>query len=101
MQAPKPSPERVLWVAIATWSAAILAFALAPATAGAQCGGFCIYEVATPQMGSSYAGAGATADDAATAYLNPAGMTPLGGTNYPRGPALSQGGFRCVPRATG
>jgi len=90
MQAPKPSPERVLRVAIATWSAAIFAFALAPVTASAQCGGFCIYEVATPQMGSSYAGAGATADDAATAYLNPAGMTLLNGTNYLGGAVLSQ-----------
>jgi long-chain fatty acid transport protein len=90
MQAPTPSPERVLRVAIATWSVAILAVALAPATAGAQCGGFCIYEVATPQMGSSYAGAGATADDAATAYLNPAGMTELNGINYLGGAVLSQ-----------
>jgi len=45
--------------------------------ARAQCGGFCVYEVATPQMGSSYAGFAAVAQDAATVYLNPAGMTRL------------------------
>src|SRR5262245_50182774 len=56
----------IVWVQLASSSAAL-----------AQCGGFCIYEVASPQMGSSYAGAGATAQDAATAYLNPAGMTRL------------------------
>lgn len=45
--------------------------------ARAQCGAICIYEVGTPHMGSSYAGAGAVAQTAATAYLNPAGMTHL------------------------
>ena len=71
--------------------AAILAsLLLAAGSAQAQCGGFCVYEVATPQMGSSYAGAGATADDAATAFLNPAGMTRLHGTNYLAGVVVSQ-----------
>ena len=58
---------------------ALVAFAspLLAGSAQAQCGGICLYEVASPQMGSSYAGAPATAQDAATAYLNPAGMTRL------------------------
>lgn len=54
-----------------------LASPLLAGSAQAQCGGLCIYEVASPQMGSSYAGAPALAQDAATAYLNPAGMTRL------------------------
>ena len=54
-----------------------MANALAPEAAQAQCGGICINDVASPQMGSSYAGASASAQDAATAYLNPAGMTRL------------------------
>jgi len=41
-------------------------------------------------MGESYAGAGATADDAATAYLNPAGMTRLDGVHYLAGVVTSQ-----------
>lgn len=45
-------------IAAVAWS-----FIGAQAATG-QCGGFCIYEVGTPQMGSSYAGAGATAQDA-------------------------------------
>ena len=56
---------------------ALAAAVLAPRPAAAQCGGLCLYEVATPQQGSSYAGAAATAQDAATAYLNPAGMSLL------------------------
>src|SRR5262245_46611095 len=77
-------------MAAGVWKVALACLLLAPAAAHAQCGGFCIYEVATPQMGSSYAGAGATADDAATAYLNPAGMTRLGGINYLGGIVTSQ-----------
>ena len=54
---------------------------LLPATAGAQCGGLCLYEVGTPDSGRSAAGAGARAQDASTAYWNPAGMTELEGTH--------------------
>jgi len=45
--------------------------------ANAGGGGASIYEVGTPDMGMSYAGAGARASDAGTAYLNPAGMSFL------------------------
>ena len=58
-------------------AAGVIANALVPGAAQAQCGGICIVEVASPQMGSSYAGASASAQDAATAFLNPAGMTRL------------------------
>lgn len=54
-----------------------LAAILHPAPAYAQCGGVCIYEVGTPDSGLAAAGAGARAEDASTAYWNPAGMTLL------------------------
>ena len=58
-----------------------IAFALgliAP-DANGQGGGPSLYEVGTPDMGLSSAGAGARSRDAATAYTNPAGMTQLTG----------------------
>ena len=54
---------------------------LLPEAAMAQCGGLCLYEVGTPDSGRSAAGAGARAQDAATALWNPAGMTELEGTH--------------------
>ena len=45
--------------------------------ANAGGGGASIYEVGTPDMGMSYAGAPARVGDAGTAYLNPAGMSFL------------------------
>lgn len=89
-------------LALRTALVAGVAIVLSASPAGAQCGGFCIYEVATPQMGESYAGAGATADDAATAYLNPAGMTRLDGINYLAGIVMSQvvAGFDLDPSGT-
>ena len=62
---------------ITTLATALLALVLVSPTAYAQCGGLCAYEIGSPQMGHAYAGAGATAEDAATAFLNPAGMTRL------------------------
>ncbi len=55
------------------------AVALAAVTTGAfgQGGGALIYENGAPDMGLSYAGHSARADDAATAFTNPAGMTRL------------------------
>jgi long-chain fatty acid transport protein len=53
-----------------------LAFASAPARA--QCGGVCLYENTSPDMGRAAAGAGARAQDSSTAFWNPAGMTELG-----------------------
>jgi len=58
----------------------------APVIAGLLCctlpafgqgGGAVLYENGSPDMGSSYAGAGARANDAATAFQNPAGMARL------------------------
>ncbi len=43
----------------------------------AQCGGLCLYEVGSPQQGSSLAGGGAVAQDASTVFFNPAGITHL------------------------
>jgi long-chain fatty acid transport protein len=40
-------------------------------------GGISLHETGGPDMGSSYAGAGALASDATTAWLNPAGLTRL------------------------
>ncbi len=62
---------------------------LMAATTGAfgQGGGAHIYENGAPDMGLSYAGHSARADDAATAFTNPAGMTRLEGNQ------LLLGGF--------
>jgi long-chain fatty acid transport protein len=50
---------------------------LAAPPASAQCGGICLYELGTPQMGNSSAGAVAEASDASTAFYNPAGMSRI------------------------
>ena len=55
-----------------------LAIVFASGSAQAQCGGLCLYENMTPDMGRSAAGAGARAQDSSTAFWNPAGMTELG-----------------------
>jgi len=55
-----------------------LAVVFAGGSAQAQCGGICLYENMTPDMGRSAAGAGARAQDSSTAFWNPAGMTELG-----------------------
>ena len=59
-----------------------LALAVLLPSLAAQGGGPSLYEVGTPDMGLSGAGAGARASDAATAYTNPAGMTLLEGDHY-------------------
>lgn len=53
--------------------------------ARAQCGGMCLYELATPDTSRAAAGAGALADGPATAWWNPAGMTRLEGTHLSMG----------------
>jgi len=53
-----------------------LVFAASPAQA--QCGGICLYENTSPDMGRAGAGAGARAQDSSTVFWNPAGMTELG-----------------------
>jgi long-chain fatty acid transport protein len=45
--------------------------------ASAQCGGICLYENGSPDLGRAGAGAGARAQDASTVLWNPAGMTEL------------------------
>lgn len=56
--------------------AAAMVVALAPSTARA--GGMWVYETASPDVGTASAGRAALADDASTAFGNPAGMTRLG-----------------------
>ncbi|HEY8156071.1 MAG TPA: outer membrane protein transport protein [Myxococcota bacterium] len=65
--------HRSTFVAIAA-----LAAVFASRSAEAQCGGLCLYENMSPDMGRSAAGAGARAQDSSTAFWNPAGMTELG-----------------------
>jgi long-chain fatty acid transport protein len=59
-------------------SIAAMALAFSSAPARAQCGGVCLYENTSPDMGRAAAGAGARAQDASTVFWNPAGMTELG-----------------------
>ena len=47
------------------------------ATTSAHAGGVFLYEMATPDLGTASAGRAAAADNAATAFGNPAGMTRL------------------------
>ena len=54
----------------------------------AQGGGVAVYEVGTPNVGEAYAGQAAVAGDASTAFLNPAGMTRLNGTQFLAGSQL-------------
>jgi long-chain fatty acid transport protein len=54
-----------------------LVFASGPAHA--QCGGICLYENGSSDLGRAAAGAGARAQDASTVLWNPAGMTELEG----------------------
>ena len=51
--------------------------AAAVATSSAHAGGLFLYEMATPDLGTASAGRAAAADNAATAFGNPAGMTRL------------------------
>ncbi|MGH0032949.1 MAG: OmpP1/FadL family transporter [Myxococcota bacterium] len=53
---------------------------LQAAPAAAQCGGICLYEVGSADLGRAAAGAGALASDASTALWNPAGLTELEGS---------------------
>ena len=66
--------HHILAVAI---PAVILILVLVHTTAYGQCGAICLYEVGHPLQGASSAGAGAAAQDASTAFFNPAGMTRL------------------------
>ena len=54
--------------------------ALILGSSGAQAAGLWLYEQGTPDVGTAAAGMAARADDAATAFANPAGMTRLKGS---------------------
>ena len=56
---------------------AVLLASLTVRAAFGQGGGFVLYENGTPDMSSSYAGAGARAQDPGTVFSNPAGMTRI------------------------
>jgi long-chain fatty acid transport protein len=67
---------------------ALLATTIAVAGASAHAGGLYLQEFATPTMGTAGAGAGAAAENASTAFHNPAGMTRIEGRE-----AMGAGGF--------
>jgi long-chain fatty acid transport protein len=56
------------------WAGIFLASLIAPST---QAGGLYLYELGTPDVGTAAAGWAARAQDAATVFTNPAGMTRL------------------------
>jgi long-chain fatty acid transport protein len=56
----------------------ISALVLALGTGRARAGGMWVYETGTPDVGTASAGRAALADDASTAFGNPAGMARLG-----------------------
>ena len=58
-------------------SAALLAGGLMLAASPVRAGGFWLYEMGTPDLGTASAGRAALAKDAATVFGNPAGMTRL------------------------
>jgi len=56
------------------WAGILLASLMAPST---QAGGLYLYELGTPDVGTAAAGWAARAQDSATVFTNPAGMTRL------------------------
>ncbi len=68
------TPHAALLVGVAA-----LVGVFSPSGAQAQCGAICLYEIGSPDLGRASAGAGARAQDASTAFWNPAGMTELEG----------------------
>ncbi len=70
---------------------AVLAVLASPGTAGAA--GLFITEMATPDLGTAASGRAAAADNAATAFGNPAGMTRIEGSAVLAG---LQGGYGIV-----
>lgn len=65
----------------------------------AQAGGIILYEVATPDVGLAAAGYAARADDASTAFKNPAGMSLLEGTQFQGGLQALYGSVSFSPDA--
>ncbi|MGF1612556.1 MAG: OmpP1/FadL family transporter [Gammaproteobacteria bacterium] len=62
-------------------------------TGAASAGGFQIFEQSVKGLGHAFAGSAASADDAATVFFNPAGMTRLSGTQ------IQGAGYVIVTRA--
>jgi len=80
-----------------------LGFSLLPVTASpVWAGGILLYETGTPEVGLAAAGWAARAQDAATVYTNPAGMTRLAGDELMAGGQLLYGynGFATNSRTT-
>jgi long-chain fatty acid transport protein len=65
--------------ALRAWPIALLALA-ATGAQPASAGGVLLYEFGTAEVGLAAAGYAARAQDASTAFTNPAGMTRLAGT---------------------
>ena len=63
----------------------------------AQAGGIILYELGTPDVGRAAAGWAARADDGATLFTNPAGMSRLSGNNLLVGGQLIYGNFGFKP----
>jgi long-chain fatty acid transport protein len=65
----------------------------------AQAGGIFLYEVGTPDMFTAGAGWAARAQDAATAFTNPAGMARLKGGDLLLGAGALYGDYQLTPNA--
>ena len=85
--------EKILSRALLALAVSCMAFGAS--TASAQCGGLCLYELGSFDMGTSGAGAGARAQDPATVLFNPGGMTRLEDTQLHLGVVnlISTGNF--------
>lgn len=79
-----------------TFASAAGAMMLA-ASGGAWAGGLGLYEVGTADVGLASAGYSARAQDAATAFTNPAGMTRLNGTQIMLGAQALYGDLNFSP----
>lgn len=76
---------------VACLAACLAAVAAALAAGGAHAGGVLLYEVGTADVGLASAGYTARAQDAATVFTNPAGMTRLAGSQLTLGSQLLYG----------
>ena len=61
-------------------AAAICTVGLVALPSGVVAGGFALYEQSVKGLGNAFAGSAAVAEDAATLFFNPAGMTRLHGS---------------------
>ncbi len=70
-------------------TAALLAGSMILSAPSARAGGFWVYEMGTPDLGTAAAGRAALAKDASTVFGNPAGMTKLDGSQLLVGTQLA------------